>query len=347
MTDAKGVRSLVDNLTHPTSITTTMSRSICITAADGQTGHLITELLLSNQFRSNFKELFCLTLHPEKCEDLAKMGAKIIAHKHSDPAGLVQSLKDSGADTIFIIPPAHAHKLRHARDVLKAVAAAGIRNTVLLSAAGADLAEEKTQPHIRQFTKIETEMMHLRHAGGTEAGTCQCIIRAGFYAENLLLYENDVKNNGLLRLPIGDVNSFAPIALGDVAKVVANILVSKGPKGLSDRFRGQLITLTGPTMCNGVELAAAASQAGVNIQFADISDTEAKQLLESETDSDVDDSDKQYLLEYYSLVREGKTNYVSTLDFGPITGEEPMNPPEFFKTHESEFKPKRRHIAVQ
>lgn len=56
-----------------------------------------------------------------------------------------------------------------------------------------------------------------------------------------------MKSNRLLRLPIGDVNSFAPIALGDVAKVVANILVSKGPKGLSDRFRGQLITLTGPT----------------------------------------------------------------------------------------------------
>jgi hypothetical protein len=117
-----------------------MSRSICITAADGQTGHLITELLLSNQFRFKFTELFCLTLRPDKCKDLAKMGANIIAHKHSDPAGLVQSLKDSGADTIFIIPPAHTHKLRHARDVLNAVAAAGIKNTVLLSAAGADLA---------------------------------------------------------------------------------------------------------------------------------------------------------------------------------------------------------------
>ncbi|KAG1762668.1 hypothetical protein EDD22DRAFT_561524 [Suillus occidentalis] len=316
-----------------------MSRSICITAADGQTGHLITELLLSNQFKSKFTELFCLTLQPEKCKDLEEMGAKIIAHHHSDPAGLVQSLKDSRADTIFIIPPAHAHKLRHARDVLKAVAAAGtIKNTVLLSAAGADLAEEKTQPHIRQFTKIETEMMHLGRAGGTGAGTCQCIIRAGFYAENLLLYEKDVKKDGLLRLPIGDVNSFAPIALGDVAKVVANILVSKGKEGLSDQFRGQLITLTGPTMCNGVELAAAVSKAaGVDIQFADISDMQAKQLLESETYSDVDDPDKQYLFEYYSLVREGKTNYISTLDFVPITGEEPMDPPQFFKMHEAEF----------
>ncbi|KAG1723692.1 hypothetical protein EDB19DRAFT_1762544 [Suillus lakei] len=272
-----------------------MSRSICITAADGQIGHLITELLLSNQFKPGIDELFCVTLHPDKCEDLEQMGATIITHKHMR--------------------------------------------------LGTDLAEEKTQPHLRQFTKIETEMMQMRDMEGMEAGTSQCIIRAGYYAEHLLLYEKDVKNNGMLRLPIGNANSFAPVVLGDVVKVAANILVSKGSKGLSDRFRGQLITLTGPMMCNGIELAAAASQAGVDIGFADISDTEAKQLLESDTD--VDDSEKQYLLEYYSLVREGKTNYVSTLDFAPITGEEPTKPPDFFKMHESEFKPKKRHIIGQ
>jgi uncharacterized protein YbjT (DUF2867 family) len=72
---------------------------------------------------------------------------------------------------------------------------------------------------------------------------------AGFYAENLLLYEKDMKkNNGKLRLPIGDQYAFAPVALGDVAKLAAHVLVSKGPKGLDDRFRGQMITLTGP-MC--------------------------------------------------------------------------------------------------
>jgi hypothetical protein len=55
-----------------------------------------------------------------------------------------------------------------------------------------------------------------------------------------------MKNSGRLRLPIGYDNSFAPVALGDVVKLAANILVSEGPNGLSDQFRGQLITLTGP-----------------------------------------------------------------------------------------------------
>jgi hypothetical protein len=67
----------------------------------------------------------------------------------------------------------------------------------------------------------------------------------------------------------------------------------------------------------------------------------AKQQLESKTDSDVNDPDKQYLFENYSLVHKGKMNYISTLDFVLITGEELMDPPQFFQTHESEFKLKR------
>lgn len=63
-----------------------------------------------------------------------------------------------------------------------------------------------------------------------------------------MLYEKDVKtHNRELRLPIGVNYSFAPVALDDVAKLAAHILVSEGPKGLDDRYRGQMITLTGPT----------------------------------------------------------------------------------------------------
>jgi uncharacterized protein YbjT (DUF2867 family) len=313
-----------------------MSRSICIVAPEGRTGHSITKLLFSNQFRPKFKKLFCVTLHPDKCKDLEEMGAEIITHTHAEPTGFAQSLRNSGADTIFIIPPASTRKLGPERDVFTAVKAAGIKNVVLLSAAGADLAVEKNQPRLRQFATIESEMMHLRHLEGTS----QCIIRAGYYTENLLLYENDMKNSGRLRLPIGYDNSFAPVALGDVVKLAANILVSEGPNCLSDQFRGQLITLTGPMMCNGVELAAAVSQAGVNVEFADISDADAQQQLESNTDANP--SQKEYLREYYSLVREGKTNYVSTLGFASITGEEPTNPHEFFKKYESA---KKRHVV--
>ncbi len=68
---------------------------------------------------------------------------------------------------------------------------------------------------------------------------------------------------------------------------------------------------------------------------------EAKRVLASQSDSD--DSEKQYLLEYYSLVREGKTNYISTLAFHDITGTHPQELPDFFKSYEQEFRPHHHH----
>jgi hypothetical protein len=63
---------------------------------------------------------------------------------------------------------------------------------------------------------------------------------------------------------------------------------------------------------------------------------EAKRVLRSQSTSD--SSELQYLLEYYSLVREGKTNYISTTAFHDITGAHPQEPNEFFKTYAQEFK---------
>jgi hypothetical protein len=48
--------------------------------------------------------------------------------------------------------------------------------------------------------------------------------------------------------------------------------------------------------------------------------------------------DQEYPLEYYSLVREGKTNYISTLVFHDVTGQYPQEPDEFFKVYAEEFR---------
>jgi len=44
------------------------------------------------------------------------------------------------------------------------------------------------------------------------------------------------------------------------------------------------------------------------------------------------------LIEYYSLVREGKNNYISTTAFHDITGAHPQEPDEFFKVYAEKFK---------
>jgi hypothetical protein len=49
------------------------------------------------------------------------------------------------------------------------------------------------------------------------------LARAGFYAENLLLYSHQAQAEGVLPLPIGKDHKFAPIALG-VSYVASAIL---------------------------------------------------------------------------------------------------------------------------
>lgn len=70
---------------------------------------------------------------------------------------------------------------------------------------------------------------------------------------------------------------------------------------------------------------------------------DARKILDSQ--EDLDDSEKELLLEYYSLVRAGKTNYISTHSFHDITGKHPQEPADFFKAYSAEFKPKRRKTS--
>jgi hypothetical protein len=93
---------------------------------------------------------------------------------------------------------------------------------------------------------------------------------------------------------------------------------------------------TGPKLCTGSQLAEAASKVlGIPMEFEDISEAEAKKVLKAQSESDP--SELQYLLEYYSLVREGKTNYISTSAFVNVTGNHPQEPEDFFKVYEESF----------
>lgn len=57
--------------------TDSMSRNICISAADGHTGHLIAELILTNNdFKSKVDSVSVLSLHPTttRVKELGKLG---------------------------------------------------------------------------------------------------------------------------------------------------------------------------------------------------------------------------------------------------------------------------------
>ena len=67
---------------------------------------------------------------------------------------------------------------------------------------------------------------------------------------------------------------------------------------------------------------------------------EAKKILKIQ--ADIDESEKEYLLEYYSLVRAGMTNYIATTAFHDVTGEQPTQPDEFFRMYSHELRPKKK-----
>ncbi|PYH81191.1 NAD(P)-binding protein [Aspergillus uvarum CBS 121591] len=320
-----------------------MSRKLCITAVDGHTGSLIAELILTDpKFTKAVSSVIGLTLHPDAsaCKELSKLGVNIVPHKPGRLREMVRSLKETGADAICVIPPAHPDKLDITSELIEATKQAGVANVCMISSAGCDLAERDRQPRLREFIDLEVRLLACKGDPSTSTGHSPVVIRPGFYAENLLLYSRQAQEEGLLPLPIGKDHKFAPISLGDVAQVAAHVLCGKGKHGFSDKHRGQLMVLTGPMLATGDELASAASQAlGEEMKFEDISENEAKRVLQAQSDSD--QSEVQYLLEYYSLVREGKTNYISTTAFHDVTGGHPQEPPDFFKVYAQEFHPKR------
>lgn len=321
-----------------------MHRNICITAADGQTGYLIAELLLSDStFSSKIDSVTGLSLHSSspKCKELTKLGAKIVPHKPGRVREMVKTLKETGCDTICLIPPAHAEKKDISVELISAASKANVSNVCLISSAGCDYADAHKQPRLREFIELESLALAAKGDTTTNLGHSPCVIRAGFYAENLLLYAPQAQSEGILPLPIGKNHKFAPVALGDVAQVAAHVLTGKGEHGFDEKHRGQMMLVTGPVLCSGEDLANAASEAlGIKMQFEDISKSEAKKVLRAQ--SEIDNAEQDYLLDYYSLVKEGKTNYVATTAFREVTGTQPTDVSEFFKMYQTEFKPAKR-----
>jgi len=319
-----------------------MSRQLCVTAVDGHTGFAIAELVLTNNaFKKAINTVTGLSLLPDadSCKELSRLGAKIVLHEPGRLKNMVKTLQKTEADTLCLIPPAHEDKVNLTLELVEAAKKANIPNVCFISSAGCDLAERNKQPRLREFIDLETQLLSSKGDPSSSTGHSPVVIRAGFYAENLLLYSPQAQEEGVLPIPIGANHKFAPIALGDVSQVAAHVLSGKGKHGFSDQHRGQLIVLTGPMLTTGDELAAAASQAlAKDLKFEDVSEAEAKKLLQAQSASD--NSELQYLLEYYSLVREGKTNYISTTAFHDITGAHPQGPNEFFQVYAEEFQPK-------
>lgn len=155
-------------------------RNVCITAADGHTGFLIAELLLTNpDFSKQVDSVTALTLHPTsaRAKELTKLGAHVVAHKPGRVKDMAKVLKDSGCNAICLIPPTHKDKFDVTEELVEATKQADVPNVLFMSSAGCDMAERDKQPRLREFIDLETMVMKTKGDTSTETGHSPVIIR--------------------------------------------------------------------------------------------------------------------------------------------------------------------------
>ena len=157
-----------------------MSRNICITSIEGQTGFLIAELLLTDEeFKKKVDRVTGLAFDPNhaKAKELTGLGAVIVPHKPGREREVVETLKKTGCDTVCLVPPARADKFDIAAELSSAAKKAGVNNVLLISAAGCDYAERDKQPRLREFIDLETLVLSSKGEADTPLGNSPCVIR--------------------------------------------------------------------------------------------------------------------------------------------------------------------------
>jgi nucleoside-diphosphate-sugar epimerase len=157
-----------------------MTRNICVTAVDGQTGFLIAELILKHRdFSRKIDSLAGLSLDPKsaRAQELQSLGATIVPHVPGRVRQMAQTLKKTGCDTICLVPPAHPDKFDITTELVEATKKAGVPNVLLISSAGCDYADAQKQPRLREFIDIENLVLAAKGDPSTETGHSPCVIR--------------------------------------------------------------------------------------------------------------------------------------------------------------------------
>ena len=90
---------------------------------------------------------------------------------------MAATLKESEADALCIIPPTYKDKFDITMELVAAGKKAGVPNICLISSTGADMADAKKQPRLREFIDIEQLVMEAKGDAKTPAGTSPVVVR--------------------------------------------------------------------------------------------------------------------------------------------------------------------------
>lgn len=157
-----------------------MSRKICITAVDGQTGFAIAELIMQHKnFSRKVDAVVGLALdsESEKAQELQKLGVQIVQHKPGRMREMVTALQSTGCDTICLVPPARRDKYDICVELVEAAKKAQVPKVCLISSAGCEYATVEKQPRMREFIELETLLLQSKGDASTPTGGSPCVIR--------------------------------------------------------------------------------------------------------------------------------------------------------------------------
>jgi len=120
-----------------------------------------------------------LSLNPEaeKCKELENFGAKVVPHQPGRIREMVETLQQTGADTIYLISPVHEEKCNITAELIETTKKASIPNVYFVSLAGCDLAEKEKQPRLHEFIELETLAMSTKGVPSTSTGKSVVAIR--------------------------------------------------------------------------------------------------------------------------------------------------------------------------
>lgn len=120
-----------------------------------------------------------LSLHPhaQHCKELEKAGAKVIPHRPGRLKEMVNTLEQTGADTLCLILPTHPDKFDITVELIEAGKKENVPNICFMSSAGADLAERDEQPRLREFIDLEPLFISPKEGASTSSGPSPVVIR--------------------------------------------------------------------------------------------------------------------------------------------------------------------------
>ncbi|AYA38589.1 SDR family oxidoreductase [Hymenobacter oligotrophus] len=225
----------------------------------------------------------------------------------------------TGVDRVFLLTPFSDEQLTINQQLVDAAKAAGVKQVVRLSAAGADM-----EPGI-QLGRWHRQMEQYLE----QSGLSYVVLRPTSFMQNFVNYQgSSIREQGAFYLPLGE-GRMSYIDAFDIAEVAATILTDDAAK-----HHGQAYTLTGPQALSHTEIAGIIGQAtGRPVQYVDVPEAGARQAMQGAPQWMIDS-----MMELHTL---GKAGYLAgtTPAVEQLTGRPPRTFQEFAQEHRHELMP--------